>query len=148
MCMFVLPGCISVYHMCTVITEDRRGHWLPLDWSYRLLWMAMWMLSIKPESCRRATCALNHWCISPALYYYFKNSIYAFVNDYAIYKTLLLSLILDKSFHLLMYCFSQLQSGNDERKSNVSNGKKCKALRTMPSRYNTLPLLLYLLLLL
>lgn len=23
--MFVLPECFSVYHMCTVITEERRG---------------------------------------------------------------------------------------------------------------------------
>lgn len=29
--MLVLPECISVYHMCTVTTEERRGLGLPLD---------------------------------------------------------------------------------------------------------------------
>ena len=34
--MSILPGCISVHHVCAVLTEDRRGHQIPWSWSYRV----------------------------------------------------------------------------------------------------------------
>ena len=65
MCMGVLPACVSVYHVHIVSIEARRGHLILWSWSSRLLWAAMWVLGIKPQSSGRAASSLSCWAISP-----------------------------------------------------------------------------------
>lgn len=67
MCMCVLPAHLSVYHVCALVSlEVRMGHQIPRNWSYRLLWVTMLVLEIKPGSSRRATGTFNSWAIAPA----------------------------------------------------------------------------------
>ena len=47
---------------------------IPWNWSYRQLWVAMWMLGIESRFSGRAACALNYWAISPATVKSFKVS--------------------------------------------------------------------------
>lgn len=64
MCVHVLPACMHVCHMHAVLTEVRRQHWVPWKWSYRQVWVAMWVLRAKPRFSLRKTSALAHWTIS------------------------------------------------------------------------------------
>lgn len=52
-------ACMSVYHVCTVPKETRRGHQIPWDWSYRRLLAIMWVRGIRPESSGRAACVFH-----------------------------------------------------------------------------------------
>lgn len=56
--------CMSVF--LNVCVSTRRGHWIPRNpwnWSYRRLWVAMWVLIIDSRSSSRKARALNHWAI-------------------------------------------------------------------------------------
>lgn len=44
----------------------QRGHLIPWNWNYRLLWAATWVLGIDPQASARAAYVPNHWTISPA----------------------------------------------------------------------------------
>lgn len=46
--MDVVPACVAMYHMNAVPEEDRRGHCIPWAWSYRQLWVVVWVLGIEP----------------------------------------------------------------------------------------------------
>lgn len=48
--------------------EAGRGHWITWDWNYRQLLGTTWVPWIEPRSSGRATRALNHNSIPPALY--------------------------------------------------------------------------------
>ena len=61
-----LPAWMSVHHVYAVPAEARRGCQNHRSWSYRLLWMAMWMLEIKLKFSGRAISAPKHGAISPA----------------------------------------------------------------------------------
>lgn len=61
MCTNVLPVYVYVPHKCLVPTEARRGHWLPWNWSYRLLWISLWVSGTEPRSSpKAANAALSH----------------------------------------------------------------------------------------
>lgn len=60
----VLCACKSVYHMCAVITETRRGCQNIWKWSYRWLVAVMGVQKTKPASGRVAS-VLNLWGNSP-----------------------------------------------------------------------------------
>lgn len=47
-----------------------------LNWSYRQMWAAMWVLGIEPRSSEGAANALNHWDISPAPASFFLSSLF------------------------------------------------------------------------
>ena len=51
---FCLHVCIYIPHAFLVPMEVRRGHLISWNWSYRQLWASMWLVGIKPCSCRRA----------------------------------------------------------------------------------------------
>jgi hypothetical protein len=55
--------CMYVY-MCAMYVQEAsktsRGYQISLNWSYRQLLNAMWVLGIQPMSPLRATNALNH----------------------------------------------------------------------------------------
>lgn len=46
---------------CLMSIKARRGHWMPLDWSFVLLQTATWMLGIEHRSFARASSAFNCW---------------------------------------------------------------------------------------
>ena len=60
----VLSACMSVRHLCTVLTEARRDCWA--SWNRTELWAALWVLGMEPGFSARAARALNHWASSPA----------------------------------------------------------------------------------
>lgn len=60
-CMYV---CIP--HACLVLAEARRRYWISLDWSYRQMWVALWILGVKSGSSGRTAHVLNCWVISSA----------------------------------------------------------------------------------
>ena len=66
-CAYVQVCCL---HICLCVMyvprEDREGHWIPWNWSYRQLGTIMWVLGTKTDS-RKASNALSLWAISPAL---------------------------------------------------------------------------------
>ena len=41
---------VCVPHTCLVLTEARRGHMIPGNWSYRWLSEVMWVLGMEPGS--------------------------------------------------------------------------------------------------
>lgn len=48
-------------------TEARRKRQFPgTNWSFRWLWVTLWMLGIKPETSGGAASVLNHWATAPA----------------------------------------------------------------------------------
>lgn len=62
MCISVLSLCVTrALCVCLVPEEMSRRHWMPQNWSYRWLCVAMWVLGTKPL---RTVRALNHWAIS------------------------------------------------------------------------------------
>lgn len=63
--MYIQFGCINVCLLC-VNTEVRRRPQIPYDWSYKLLWEAIWVLGDKSGFYRRAVTAFKHGTISPA----------------------------------------------------------------------------------
>ena len=46
------------------------GCQVPWNWSYRLLWIAMWVLRTAHRSSGMAVSALNCWAVSPAPWYF------------------------------------------------------------------------------
>lgn len=64
-----LPVCISVYHLCALFMEARRGHRVFWNWSYRPLLDAMWVLGVEPGSSGGVASALNSEpCLQPLLF--------------------------------------------------------------------------------
>lgn len=73
----VLAICLKIYvwvfclhkRMCIICilvpVEIRRGHKIPLKWSYKWFWATIWVLRTKPKPSIR-TWASNCWAISPA----------------------------------------------------------------------------------
>lgn len=61
-----------MYHMCAVLVEARKGHWILQNWSCAWLW-AMWVLGTKPDSSARATSAprLSYSPGSQAIFFFF-----------------------------------------------------------------------------
>ena len=51
---------VGMCPVCAVPTKIRRGHWTSLKWSYRQLWVAMWVLGIESEPSGRAVSTFNH----------------------------------------------------------------------------------------
>lgn len=48
MCVGILHGSKSVYHVCTGHVEARRGGWIPWGCSYRPLAATMWRWEFNP----------------------------------------------------------------------------------------------------
>lgn len=77
-----LPPCASGYHMCAVSEEAKRRFW-----SYRLLWVTMWVLGIEPWI---SESALNHLTLFLDLHlkcfvfcFFFKeNRLHVFYSGY------------------------------------------------------------------
>lgn len=70
MCIILFYECfacmyVGVPHICPGPTEVRKGHPVPQNWSYRLLWVTMWVLEWT-WCAARAVSALNGWAIAPA----------------------------------------------------------------------------------
>lgn len=45
--------CVSIYackYVRYMLAEARRGHWIPWSWSYKWLWVAVWVLGRDPVS--------------------------------------------------------------------------------------------------
>ena len=57
--MCVLPACVSVHHVCTVLIEVIKRCQILWDCSYKWLLSATWVLGIKPGSLRSAARALT-----------------------------------------------------------------------------------------
>lgn len=67
---------VSAPRACLVLTEgslvllgSRRGHGIPLNWSYRPSCTYVCMLRLEPRSYRRALFAIDLGNISPASYF-------------------------------------------------------------------------------
>lgn len=67
MCKNVFPAYMSVYHVCEVLREFRRGHEIPWNWNYRCLWTTTRVLEPEPGPSKRATSFLYCWAMSSAL---------------------------------------------------------------------------------
>ena len=50
---------MSVYHRYAVPTEVRQC-WIPWNWNFRQLLVAMWILGIEPRSSESLASAPNH----------------------------------------------------------------------------------------
>jgi hypothetical protein len=68
MCMSVLLAWTDVCHDGNAWCPSRsgKGFQVPRNWSYRCLWISMWVLGTKPKSFIRAS-ALNYWATGPPL---------------------------------------------------------------------------------
>lgn len=55
---------ICAPHMCLVLSEDRRRHWIHWSYSPRCWWESACVLGTKPGSSTRVASALNRWSIS------------------------------------------------------------------------------------
>lgn len=71
-CLYV--GVLLAYvcvHECVYLipTEPRTGYWVFWDWSYRWLWIILWVLEIELQSSGREASALNYGTISLALFW-------------------------------------------------------------------------------
>lgn len=62
-CMYV---CLYIQCMCLLALRGHRRVSDSQDWSYRQLWVTLWVLGIELRSFGRAALALNCWTISPA----------------------------------------------------------------------------------
>lgn len=60
-------ACLYTYkpYEYMVLTEIRRGHWMPWNYTYGWLWATIWMLGIEPRSFARTRSALNYWDTFP-----------------------------------------------------------------------------------
>lgn len=63
--MFCLHVHMPTMCMCLGPAEVRRGHSVPWNWSFRWLWVTMWVIKPKSESSTRGVSALNSWVIFP-----------------------------------------------------------------------------------
>lgn len=50
---------VCVSHVCPVPVETSRGFWVSWSWSYRQLWVSMWVLGFEPRASGRAASTLN-----------------------------------------------------------------------------------------
>lgn len=50
-----LPTLIYALHVCGLWLRPERGHWIHWNWSYRKLWVTMWVLATKLGSFGRVT---------------------------------------------------------------------------------------------
>lgn len=57
---------VSIPPVCLVLLEVRRGPQVSKNWSYRWLWVSLWVPGIELWSSIRTTLVLNGWSISPA----------------------------------------------------------------------------------
>lgn len=79
MCECFTCVCVYVHHMhAQYLGEDRRGHWIPWDWSCRwlfaiiLLYPCLWKAS-----------ARNYWAISPGpncVFYHTQKLLYYIIS--------------------------------------------------------------------
>jgi hypothetical protein len=53
---------MTMYHMCAVPVEARRGHPIPWKWSSKHLWATMWVLGTEPQSSAKAACVPSPLC--------------------------------------------------------------------------------------
>jgi hypothetical protein len=66
---FMHMGVSSVCILCTICVPGVRiGCWIPWNWNYRRVWIAIWVLGIESRSSGRAVGALNLWATSPDLF--------------------------------------------------------------------------------
>lgn len=58
--MGALPACMCAHHLLAWCLPAKaiRGSWVAWNWSYRLLWITMWVLGIKHGSSGRAASVL------------------------------------------------------------------------------------------
>lgn len=63
MSMGVLPTFVWAPCASQMPTKSRRGCCIPWNWSYRWLWVILWVLGIKLVSLSRATSALPYTCM-------------------------------------------------------------------------------------
>jgi hypothetical protein len=58
--IYVLPACMSVFHIHAVPKEVRRGHWIFCNWSYLWFLATVRVLGTEPHASATGTGALNH----------------------------------------------------------------------------------------
>lgn len=61
-CMGVLPEYVWVYHVPDA-HRAQKGHWIPWNWSYRLLWATTWVLVLEPGSSVKIVNVFNSWAV-------------------------------------------------------------------------------------
>lgn len=64
--LFAWIFCLHVWMCIMCMLGTHRGQkrmWDPWDWSYKCLWVAMWLLGVNPLSSGRAISTLNCWAI-------------------------------------------------------------------------------------
>lgn len=69
--VFHVYGCLAymyecVLHVCLIPTENRVGHLILWNCSYRRLWATMYVLGSEPGSICRSSSVLNLWDTSPS----------------------------------------------------------------------------------
>lgn len=68
--LFYMYRCLGYMYnyvplICLEPVEARRGHHMPCNWSYGLLWDTLWVLGTEPRFSRSTGSALNCWAIFP-----------------------------------------------------------------------------------